>query len=158
MVKTIALLIVPVVGLTIFVSACSLFEDETRHTDPRVEVAISATDSLVSPAHPTSLTVKADNRGSSPVLLGRGSSSCQLAAVVQIGSQQYRVAELRPCTADMVEQWLEPGESLIERWEWDGRILRDHAGELLPPGKYRAWGVAGKWTSRSAVEIEVIRE
>jgi hypothetical protein len=139
---------------TLLLGCCG--PDDTDHSIPKVQVTASATDSITSPSHLITLTVRAENHGSSPVPLGRGSSSCWLAATVSEDSQEYRVVEHRPCTDDFVEHWLNPGESHVEVWEWDGSVLRNNAVQVLPPGKYIVRGMAGQWRSDNRLDITVV--
>jgi len=57
---------------------------EVQVTD-EVQVTISATSARTSPSDPTTLTVRLENRGSSPVTYLTSSGSCALAVIVQVG-------------------------------------------------------------------------
>jgi len=125
---------------------------------PAVEVTISASDTTVSPSQPVTLTVKATNRGKSRVLLGVGSSTCQVNAIVLVNSNWEVAQTMQFCTADIVEQWLNPGETRSESWPWLGAIIKPGATEALPPGRYLIKGRSDNFVGRRAIAIEVVEE
>jgi hypothetical protein len=76
------------------------------------------------------------------VVWGRGSSSCQLGATVQVGLQEHSI-DFRACTLDLVPQGLGSGESRTEEWMWGGEVLVTNRVDRLPPGAYDVRAVAG---------------
>jgi len=136
-------------GAALLFCGCSIFGENER-----VEVAIAASAATVSPTNPVTINVSANNQGEGRVVWGRGSSSCQLGAVIQAGNENYRI-DIRACTSDLAEQGLEPGERRNESWLWDGQIFRSNQPERLAPGRYKIYGTAGGWLSKTPVEIEV---
>ncbi|MGH7450111.1 MAG: hypothetical protein ACRENG_02065 [bacterium] len=136
-------------GAALLVCGCSIFDN-----DEQVEVAISASANSTSPTNPVTLNVTANNQGEGRVVWGRGSSSCQLDAVIQAGNENYRVG-WRACTSDLAEQGLDPGERRNENWLWDGQIFQNNQAGPLPAGRYKIYGTAGGWLSKTPVEIEI---
>ncbi len=136
-------------GAALLFYGCSIFDG-----DEQVEVAISASANFTSTTNPVTLNVIAQNQGEGRVVWGRGSSSCQLGAIIQTEKETYRV-DLRLCTDDLAEQGLEPGERRNESWLWDGQIFRNNQSEHLAPGRHKIYGTAGGWLSKNPVEIEV---
>jgi hypothetical protein len=133
------------VGLLVAVIACS---------DP-LAVSIVTLDLdgnvVVSPQELESFRVTAVNRGDDRVVWGSGSSSCQLGLVVLDADGQRHSVDFRDCTSDLVEQGLDPGESLTESFLWGGMILVPQEPwssllpmQPLPAGRYRLFGTAGE--------------
>ena len=142
-----------VVIAVLIVGACSLFDDTN------FEVTISASSSFTSPSEPVTLTVKAENRGGSRVVWGQGSSSCQLGSLVRVEGRDFPAPDLiRPCTADLVDFGLDPGESQTESWNWAGYIVRGDSTQLLPPGTYQVRGAAGNVAVSAPIDIEIVEE
>ena len=156
------------VASTVLLPSCSGIDDtrdmpsevqvtqEVQATDD-VQVTISATSGQTSPFDPATLEVRLENHSPLPVAFGASSGSCAHGASVRVGSEEYWVVDPRICTLDAPTLRLNPGESRVERWAWDGSIWRDERIELLPPGRYMVRGAAGMWTSANEVEIEVVR-
>ncbi len=139
------------IGALLLVLGCSLFEDEENF-----EVQISASASVVSPSEPVTFTVTAENRGSSRVVWGKGSSTCQLTTVVQIEGREHTALDVTKwCTADLVEAGLDPGESRTEVFHWSGHVAWPDTFGVLPPGDYEVRGAAGKKARSAPVAIEV---
>jgi hypothetical protein len=134
---------------------CSLFHDEDCRDLAGLRVTISASGHRTSRLDPVIITVTAENTGDSRVVWGYGSSTCQLGAVVRIDGADYRTGEIRGCTQDVVELWLDPGQTRTESWGWYGGIWTDQGGEVLPAGRYRLYGTAGSWVSSNGIVIEV---
>lgn len=103
----------------------------------------------VSPDDPGWFRVTAENRGHQRVVWGRGSSSCQLGLVVQLGFAFVRTNELRACTVDLAEQGLDPGATRSEVILWGGEVLTGSGPRVLEPGRYRIRGIAGGGAGRS---------
>ncbi len=106
---------------------------------------------VVSPPEPEEFRVTAVNRGDERVVWGTGSSSCQLGLVVLDADGQRHNVDFRYCTSDLVEQGLDPGESLSETFLWGGMIMVHQepwsslpALQALPAGQYRLFGTAGE--------------
>ncbi|MGH7599251.1 MAG: hypothetical protein ACREOI_23075 [bacterium] len=136
-------------GATLLFYGCSIFGE-----DERVEVALAASAATVSSTNPVTINVTANNQGEGRVVWGRGSSSCQLGAVIQVGNENCRI-DIRACTSDLAEQGLEPGEHRNESWLWDGQIFQNNQAGPLPAGRYKIYGTAGGWLSKAPIEIEI---
>jgi hypothetical protein len=55
-----------------------------------------------------------------------------------------------------VEQGVDPGETRLETWSWDGTILnQDGVRVELPPGRYKLAGAAGPWAGDASVTITI---
>lgn len=146
----------PVLCAAVLLCGCSLFHDEDCKDLAGLRVTISASGHRTSRLDPVLITVTAENTGDSRVVWGYGSSTCQLGAVVRIGGTDYHSHEIRGCSRDVVELWLDPGQSRTENWGWRGGILTHKGGEVLPPGRYRLYGAAGSWLSSDGIVIEVL--
>jgi hypothetical protein len=118
-----------------------------------LELAISVSDSTISPDAPVVVTVTAMNLGDS-VIWGQGSSSCQLHAVVWVGSAERRI-DYRACTDDLAPQGLGPDESRTEKWMWGGEALGDQSFDTLPPGDYQIQAVAGDAKRSRPLTVQV---
>lgn len=99
---------------------------------------------VVSPTELEGFRVTAVNRGDERIVWGSGSSSCQLGLVVLDAASRRHNIDFRDCTSDLVEQGLDPGESLTETFLWGGIIAVDQEMQVLPTGQYRVVGVAGE--------------
>lgn len=112
-------------------------------------------DLIVSPADPGEYVVTVENNGTGRITWGMGSSSCQFSLFVIADDIRHPIEE-RVCTADLVEQGLDPGESRSETFEWDGHIP-DIEGQpfLLPEGKYQVIGTAGSESSSKPISVTV---
>jgi len=150
-------LILTAIPLVFSRSDCSQY-DRVVSPASAVDVVITASGFKASQSKPVILTVTVTNPGRSPVMLGVGSSSCQLGSIVRVKSRWEYVLDIRTCTADYVEHWLGAGESRSESWGWNGEIVVRGVRESLQPGKYLVKGKVGKWTSRHSIEIEVVDE
>lgn len=111
-------------------------------------------DVVVSPDEPGTFRITVTNAGDERVVWGRGSSSCQLTAEVLVGAVRHRI-DFRSCTADVVEQGLDPGQRRTEEFEWGGQIRE--GGELvtLADGEYVIVGRAGDRAASGPVRIVV---
>lgn len=119
------------------VTACiTLFDSET------LELTLRVSSTTVRPDAPITVTVTATNHGDERVVWGQGSSSCQLAAVVAVGTDLFPI-DIRACTEDLGPQGLDPNERRVEQWSWNGEILVENRLDTLPPGDYRIWATAG---------------
>lgn len=126
--------------------------------DDDIVLTILSQGGTASASSSVELTVTAVNRGDTRVVWGKGSSSCQLSAVVRLGLRDVEAAIPRGCTDDLAEQGLDPGESRTETFEWQGSVDLGPRFEPLPPGLYQVRGAAGsEWVS-DAVEIRVVSE
>lgn len=152
--RTTSIWLVLALGIAAFASGCDLLTDDGDGA-PSLKITIEADGRIASPTDSVLLTVTATNQGSTRVVWGRGSSSCQLGAVVRVGATRVPAADLRACTEDLSEQALLPGESRTESWPWNGQVLRKTVIEPLAPGFYKVFGAAGPWQSDSWVVIEV---
>ena len=104
------------------------------------------------------LTVTATNRGSDRIRWGRGSSSCQLGAAVRLGGRQVEaLVNHGGCTADLVDQALEPGGSRTESFTWSGLIVEGDDFAFLPAGAYQLRGAAGTAARSAPLAISVNR-
>lgn len=100
------------------------------------------------------ITVKAQNRGGSPIEYGRGSSSCRLGAVVRVNDTDVPVSVHRGCLRDLRPWILAPGERRQERLLWTVAVAAPDTTYELHPGTYELRGAAGPFLS-APVEIEV---
>jgi hypothetical protein len=107
-----------------------------------LELTLDVSGTTVRPNAPITVTVAATNRSDEAIVWGRGSSSCQLDAVVAVGTDLFRI-DIRACTDDLAPQGLDPDETRVEKWSWNGEILVQGALDTLPPGDYRIWATAG---------------
>lgn len=107
-----------------------------------LRISLDVSDTRVRPDAPITLTVNASNTGDEPITWGEGSSSCQLSAVVLVGTDEFPV-DVRVCTMDLVPQELAPGETRTESWEWRGELLVQGRVDTLPRGEYRVQAFAG---------------
>ncbi|NIM52847.1 MAG: hypothetical protein GTN62_15345 [Gemmatimonadales bacterium] len=107
-----------------------------------LEVTLWFSHTEVGPHAPVIVTVTATNLGDS-VVWGQGSSSCQLGAIVQVGSEEHRI-DLRICTADLAPQGLGPNESRTEEWIWTGEVLVGNSVVTLTAGEYQVQALAGE--------------
>jgi hypothetical protein len=131
---------------------CGLFDGDD------LEVTLSADGSVTSETEPVTFTVTATNRGSDRVRWGRGSSSCQLGAVVRVGTRQEgALVNHGGCTDDLVDQALEPGESRTESFSWSGLIVEGGDFAVLPAGAYQVRGAAGTAARSAPLAITVNR-
>lgn len=110
----------------------------------------------VSVSAPVDFEITATNLGSSRVVWGMGSSSCQFSLVVEGNGIDRQDISFRGCTADLVEQGLEPGESRTEVISWDGQISVSGVLEPLPAGEYRVSGLAGNERKSSSLKVRVV--
>lgn len=128
---------VTVAGALIFgMSGCS---DAFGGDGLILTITVSATE--VRLGAPVTIRVTALNLGDS-VVWGRGSSSCQLGAVTQVGADERRI-DFRACTEDLAPQGLGPGKSRSESWTWNAEVFTGNVVDTLPPGAYQIWAVAG---------------
>lgn len=107
-----------------------------------LELTLDVSSTTVRPDAPITVTVTATNTSDEPIVWGQGSSSCQLDAVVAVGTDLFRI-DIRVCTEDLAPQGLDPGETRVEEWSWNGEILVQGTLDTLPPGDYRIWATAG---------------
>jgi hypothetical protein len=107
-----------------------------------LQISLDVSDTRVRPDAPITLTVTAKNTGDEVMAWGDGSSSCQLGAVVQVGTEEFSI-DLRACTMDLVPQELAPGENRVEEWVWRGELLVQGRVDTLPRGEYRIQAMAG---------------
>jgi hypothetical protein len=121
-----------------------------------VVVRISVEPSHVSVTTPITMTVVAENASSRRVTWGQGSSSCQLGAVVRVGQESREVFARRACTADLIEQGLDAGESRTESWEWGAEVFGEMGIDSVSPGTYLVRGAAG--TAAFSEELAVVVE
>ncbi len=114
-------------------------------------------DLAVSPSDPGTFVVSAENKGNSRITWGMGSSSCQLSLFAVADDIRHRI-DSRVCTADFVEQGLNPGERRSETFQWDGHIP-DIEGQpfLLPEGRYHVIGAAGSEGESEPLVVTVRR-
>ncbi|MDH3456278.1 MAG: hypothetical protein OER90_05500 [Gemmatimonadota bacterium] len=118
-------------------------------------LTVSFSDEQVAADAPVRITVTAMNLGD-PVVWGQGSSSCQLGAVVRVGSDDYPTDIGRGCTEDLVPQGLGRGESRTEWWEWNGVVVNGIALDTLMPGSYEIRGLAGDLERSARRTIQVV--
>ncbi len=120
-------------------------------------VAVDVTgDLLVSPDNPATFRVSAVNRSRQRVVWGMGSSSCQLGLVVHVSANERHRIDHRACTADLVEQGLDPGRSRTEAFTWGGEVLEGNEMRVLDPGRYGVVGVAGDKGESGSITVTVI--
>ena len=114
-------------------------------------------DLVVSPDEPGTFRIIAENAGGERIVWGMGSSSCQLGLEVEFDGRRHPAGG-RICTADLVEQGLDAGESRTEEVEWDGAVP-DIEGQPfhLPEGRYRVFGVAGDQGESRGLWVTVSR-
>jgi hypothetical protein len=105
-------------------------------------ITITFSDSVVTPDQPVTVTVTVMNLGDS-VVWGRGSSSCQLGALVLTDMGEHRVDVGRLCTEDFGPQGLAQGESRTEQWPWAGEATIDGMTSSLLLNTYGVVAVAG---------------
>lgn len=110
---------------------------------------------VVSPMEQAAFRVTALNRGEERVVWGMGSSSCQLGLTVQDQDGKRHDIDFRDCTADLVEQGLDPGASRTETFLWGGWIRVDGQIQTLPSGEYRVRGVAGNREESAPILVTV---
>ncbi len=140
-----------------FLGGCGIFDDDDEGLR-NLDVTIAATENVISLTEHVGLTVQVKNTGSSRIVWGNGSSSCQLGAEVRVGGTYLVAPGNRDCTDDLAEQGLDPGKSRSETWIWDGRVLGDDGLESLPAGEYDVYGTAGLRRSGEPVVIRVIQQ
>lgn len=139
-------------------SAITLISGTAACDDDDILLTILPHDGTASSSEPAELTVTAVNRGDSRVVWGKGSSSCQLSAVVRVGRRDLEAVTPRVCTDDLAEQGLDPGESRAETLEWGGAVVLDGRVEVLLSGLYEVRGAAGSEAVSDPVEIRVVSE
>jgi hypothetical protein len=105
-------------------------------------LSLDASSTTVRPDSPITLTVTAKNTSGERIEWGRGSSSCQFAAFVAVGTDVFRI-DIRACTEDLAPQGLDAGETRTEAWTWNGEIVVEGRLDTLPTGDYRIWATAG---------------
>jgi hypothetical protein len=133
-------------------AGCALFND-----DPSLLLVAITDRAATAPADPMTLTITAINTGAGRVVWGRGSSSCQLGAVVAVTPYVWRSAgDLRVCTDDLVEQGLDPGAARTEQILWDGQVWRDGANAYLPAGNYELRAATGERGRSRPVRVTVL--
>jgi hypothetical protein len=120
-------------GFIFSVTACGLFGDDD------LVVTLETSGATKSPSEPVTLTVTAKNTGNTRACWGKGSSTCQLNALVRVDGHNYSVAISRTCTADYRDLCLDPGKTRTEHFVWSGHVR----GDVLPAGVYRVRGAAG---------------
>lgn len=135
-------------ALALAAMACFLFDDG------ELQVTAAAEQAVASALNPVRVTVTATNAGDSRAMWGRGSSTCQLRLLVRIGTTDFPALVPRPCTADLVDHALDPGESRTETLRWAGGVIRGDSLEVLEPGAYELRGAAGNVTSEP-IHIEL---
>lgn len=140
-------------ALAVLCAGCALLDDDDS---ARLEIGVSASSDTLAPESPIELTVKAFNSGEKPILLGIGSSSCWMSAVVRIDGVDLPIVDDRICTQDVAGQELAAGASRVESFSWSGTVIGDTGFEQLEPGTYRVYGKAGEFLSESFITIEVI--
>jgi hypothetical protein len=111
---------------------------------------------VVSPMEPGSFAVTADNLRDERIVWGSGSSSCQLGLTVEDADGLWHDIDFRECTADVVEQGLDPGESRTETFLWGGWIVVDEQIRTLPSGQYRVRGGAGGREESEPLVVRVL--
>lgn len=112
-------------------------------------------DVIIGPSQQAVLEVTAANRTNQRVVWGMGSSSCQLGLVVLVAGRERNV-DFRACTDDLVEHALDPGQARTESFTWDGQIASDGVLSLLPPGRYRVFGIAGDRGASAPLEVTIV--
>ena len=132
---------------------CGLFGEDT----PNLRIDIDASENtLTRPTEYPGIAVTVENLGDARATWGPGSSSCQLRAAVVVAGIEFRTPEIRGCTADLAEQGVDPGETRIEAWVWDGTIFDKEGNRVqLPPGSYKLAGAAGPWVGDASVTITI---
>lgn len=128
-----------VLAIVLLTSACSLDPID----EGTILVSVTASPSIASPSAPSVVTVTARNQTSERVVWGQGSSGCQLSLGVVTSDGERLSADLRACTADLVDQALAPGAMRTEAFEFNGDAIRDGQVITLPAGDYRLVGNAG---------------
>lgn len=139
------------VTLALLLLAC-----ESATQTGQLRVVLSADRTTVSPTEPITFQARAENRGPSRIEWGVGSSSCQLHAVILVGTVLRPVPELRACTEDLSPQGLDGFELRSEEWQWDGHVV-GLGGELqrLRPGDYSVRAHAGEIAMSPPITITV---
>ena len=117
-------------------------------------LTITVSDTEVRLGAPVTIRVTALNLGDS-VVWGRGSSSCQLGAVAQVGADERRI-DFRACTEDLAPQGLGPDKSRSESWTWNAVVFTGNVVDTLPPGAYQIRAVAGDAARSSPRTITVV--
>ena len=120
---------------------------------PVVIVTASASQSRFSRQNPMMLTVTVENRSTSPVAFGYGSSTCWLGFETVREGAESNLGGGRPCSADYALQSLDAGESHTESFHLDG-VLFDWPppyGRIAAPGIYEIRGVIGDYSSQPIV-------
>lgn len=120
-----------------------------------LELTLDVSSTTVRPDAPITLTVTATNESDERIVWGQGSSSCQLSAVVAVGTDLFPI-DIRACTDDLAPQGLDPKESRDEAWPWNGEIIVQNTLDTLPPGDYRIWATAGE-VARSNLKTITVR-
>jgi archaellum component FlaG (FlaF/FlaG flagellin family) len=97
------------------------------------------------------LTISIVNFGNDVQAYGQGSSRCRLSAMVLVDGERLPAGPMVPCTMDMVQYRLAPGEVDKQTWRWDGTVIRVGLVEKLPPGIYDVYGRGGEHYSDRVV-------
>lgn len=136
-------------ALIVAISGCS-----DAFSSDGLALTITVSDSEVRLGAPVTVRVTALNLGDS-VVWGRGSSSCQLGAVAQVGADERRI-DFRACTEDLAPQGLGPDKSRTESWTWNAVVFTGNVVDTLPPGVYQIRAVAGNAARSSPRTITVV--
>lgn len=141
-------------GLWIFSAFASITVACADPLDVDIVAVDIVGDVVIRPGQEAVLEVTATNRSSQRVVWGMGSSSCQLGLVVLV-DRQTRSIDFRVCTDDLVEQGLDGGERRAEAFRWGGQVVSDGETTMLPPGRYRVFGVAGDRGSSAPLRVTI---
>ena len=136
----------------LFAAACNDAEDPVVPGPPYLEIKVEPEGFAV--GEMVLVTVTAENHSDTKVDLGYGSSTCVLGATVWLGDEELPMYVERICTADYMHRFLDPGERLVEGWNWSGDVWREHARYTLPAGTYELAGRGGEFVGGS-VTIEI---
>jgi hypothetical protein len=148
-----------------FIVGCERFTKLEPAENEKLQITISANDTVTSSSDPVEFTVRIENLGKSRVVWGYANATCQLDAVIVIECimlagwecENPYLALDRVCSDDPdIEQGLDPGESRSERFSWGGKIIEDGVIKALEPGKYEIRGVAGRRLSSNFIMIQVM--
>ncbi len=128
---------------TLLAAACNDAGDPVLPESPYLDIKVELETFTV--GETVLVTVTAENQSDTKVDLGYGSSTCVLGATVWLDDEELPMYLERLCTADYVRRLLDPGERLVESWNWSGDVWRENARYTLPAGTYELAGRGGEF-------------